>query len=52
MLGAQDDRLRGRRRLIEGPYLVVYRLLNDEARVVRIVHGARDLDAIFADDAD
>jgi len=52
MLGAQDDRLRGRRRLIEGPYLIVYRLMNDEVRVVRVVHGARDLDAIFPDETD
>ncbi len=47
--GAEDGRLgRGRRRLVERPYLIVYRILGPER--VRVVHG--DLPALFKDDKD
>jgi len=31
-------------------YLIFYRLLTDEIEVVRILHGARDLESIFGED--
>lgn len=42
--------LGGRRRAVVRPYLVVYRIALDTVRIVRVVHGARDLPAIFGDD--
>ncbi|NOT62121.1 MAG: type II toxin-antitoxin system RelE/ParE family toxin [Acidobacteria bacterium] len=35
------------RSFIEGRYLIFYRLVFDEIEIVRIIHGARDLGAIF-----
>ena len=38
----------GRRRLVVAPYLIVYRVVSDERiNIVRIIHGARDLPALF-----
>jgi toxin ParE1/3/4 len=49
--GAADPELGGRRRLVVRPYLSVYRIAsNGLVRVVRIVHGARDLPAVFANE--
>jgi toxin ParE1/3/4 len=43
--------LGGRRRVIVRPYVVVYRIASAElVRIVRILHGARDLPAIFQSD--
>jgi toxin ParE1/3/4 len=52
--GAEDDQLGvGRRRLVERPYLIVYRILAPNlVRVVRVVHGARDLPSLFKDAVD
>jgi toxin ParE1/3/4 len=52
--GAEDERLgQGRRRLVERPYLIVYRTLRPElVRIVRVVHGAHDLPTLFKDDRD
>jgi toxin ParE1/3/4 len=38
----------GLRSLVERPYIVLYRVLNDTAEIVAIVHGARDLPAILS----
>ena len=47
-IAARDDRLgQGRRRLVVAPYLIVYELHGDEVLVLRVVHGARDLPALF-----
>ena len=46
------DKLRGTRRLpITGfpMHLVFYQFREDEVRVLRVVHGARDLEALFSD---
>lgn len=52
-IGAEDSELGGRRRLILRPYLIVYRIASpDLVRVVRVVHGARDLPMLFAGDPD
>jgi toxin ParE1/3/4 len=48
--GAEDSELGGRRRLVVGPYLIVYVVAPPNlVRVVRIVHGARDLPALFSE---
>jgi toxin ParE1/3/4 len=48
-LGAHDELLgRGRRRLILTPYLIVYEFQSaNEIMILRIIHGARDLPALF-----
>lgn len=51
--GAEDAELGGRRRVVVRPYLIVYRVMSPElVRVVRIVHGARDLPALFGAEDD
>lgn len=47
-IGAEDASLGGRRRLVVRPYLIVYRISNNVVRVLRVVHGARDLPNLFA----
>jgi plasmid stabilization system protein ParE len=51
--GPEDPDLGGRRRIVVKPYLVIYRIETPSlVRVVRIVHGARDLPALFEDESD
>lgn len=38
------------RMIVHGKYLIVYRPREDEVQILRIVHGARDLDALFAEE--
>lgn len=38
------------RPIVVTPYVVFYRLANEVPEVVRVLHGRRDLDEIFADD--
>jgi len=48
----QADQLRGTRRLpVTGfpRHLLFYQFREDEIRVLRVVHGARDLEALFSD---
>jgi plasmid stabilization system protein ParE len=49
----ERDDLRGRRALICGPYVAIYRLRSRDdgaiVVIVRIVHGARDLPALIED---
>jgi plasmid stabilization system protein ParE len=33
---------------VERPYIILYRVINDTAEIVAIVHGARDLPAALA----
>ena len=40
----------GLRRRVVGRYLVFYRVGADVVELVRLVHGARDLERIFSDD--
>jgi len=40
------------RRKVFGRYLIVYRLDENTIKVVRIIHGARDYDAILFPDED
>lgn len=40
----EDPDLGGRRRVLTGPYVIVYRVgAPDLVRIVRILHGARDI---------
>lgn len=51
-IGAEDERIGNRRKLIARPYIIAYRVVSaNEVSVLRIVHGARDLPAIFGDNA-
>ena len=38
------------RYLVADNYLILYRLLGDEVEVVRVLHGARNLSALFRGD--
>jgi toxin ParE1/3/4 len=44
---ARDDISPGLRVAVHGRYLLLYRHLQDEVRIVRVVHGARDLPRLF-----
>jgi len=51
--GAEDPELGGRRRVLVRPYLIIYRIVSGErVRIVRIVHGARDLPTLLAHESD
>lgn len=39
----------GRRRLVVGPYLIVYEAQDTRVLIVGVVHGARDLRRVFAE---
>jgi toxin ParE1/3/4 len=45
------DRL-GLRRLIEGSYVIIYRVGDEAVVIVRVLHGARDLDPALQSDGD
>ena len=48
LMGQTDEGLGGRRRLVVTPYLIVYDLTSaGEVQIVRILHGARDMPALF-----
>jgi toxin ParE1/3/4 len=38
------------RYLISGNYLILYRVLGDDVGIVRVLHGARNLSALFKGD--
>ena len=42
-----DRRLRRR---VHGAYVIYFAILSDEVRILRILHGARDHEALLADD--
>lgn len=44
---SRDDLGSGRRNLTVGEYVIVYRIVEYEVRILRIVHGRRDLPALF-----
>jgi toxin ParE1/3/4 len=43
------DLRRGLRSIAASPYLIFYRISDTSVEVVRVLHGQRDLDAIFKD---
>ncbi len=44
---ARNDISPGLRSAVHGRYLLLFRELKDEVRIVRVVHGARDLQGMF-----
>src|SRR5512140_3579755 len=48
----RDDLLPGLRSVLAVPYVIFYRVRNDVVEVVRVIHGRRDIDAIFAEPSD
>lgn len=44
---SRDDLSSGIRSFPVGSYLVLYRLLEDSIEIARVVHGSRDLPALF-----
>lgn len=45
---ARPDIAPGLRRFVDGNYLILYREASDGIEVVRVVHGARSLKALFS----
>jgi toxin ParE1/3/4 len=41
---ARPDIAKDARVLVESPYLIVYRLVSGGVQIVRVLHGARDID--------
>jgi toxin ParE1/3/4 len=48
----RDNILPGFRSILVHPYIVFYRLRSKNVEIVRVLHGRRDVDAIFGEDAD
>jgi toxin ParE1/3/4 len=46
---ARDEIRPGLRSIIINPHVVFYRVQNDQAEVVRVLDGRRDLDEVFAE---
>ncbi len=47
---ARDDDLgSGRRSFPVGQYVIVYRIVRGDVRILRVVHGRRDLGTLFSD---
>jgi toxin ParE1/3/4 len=44
----RDDVQKGMRMLVEGKYLIFYRLFESRVQVLRVIHGSRDLTKIFS----
>jgi toxin ParE1/3/4 len=44
---ARDDLGSVRRSFPVGPYVIVYRVVNGDVRILRVVHGRRDLSALL-----
>jgi toxin ParE1/3/4 len=45
-----DDLGPGRRSFPIGQYVIVYRIVGGDVRILRVAHGRRDLRALFGDD--
>ena len=43
----RDEILEGLRVVVHERYLIFYRILNNEIRIERILHGARDIERLF-----
>ena len=49
---ARPDIARDLRYLVSENYLILYRVLDDVVDIVRVLHGARNLRALFKDDGE
>jgi toxin ParE1/3/4 len=45
---ARDELLTGLRSIVAGTYVVFYRIYSRQLQIVRVLHGRRDIDAIFS----
>jgi toxin ParE1/3/4 len=45
---ARDELFRGVRSIVVDPYVVFYRVGNSAIEIIRVLHGRRDVDAIFS----
>ena len=43
----RDDLMAGIRMLVEGKYLIFYRVGKTQVEILRVIHGSRDLSQIF-----
>jgi toxin ParE1/3/4 len=43
----RNDLAPGLRMLVHGNYLVFYRIMDDEIRIERVLHGARNIEALL-----
>jgi toxin ParE1/3/4 len=44
----RDELVAGSRSVSEGNYLIVYRTSSDTVEILRVLHGARDLEQLFS----
>ena len=49
---ARPDIAPDARMLTLGDYLILYRIRGDDVEIVRVVHGARQLETLFGDDTE
>ena len=47
---SRDDLIAGLRMAALGRYVIFFRVLDHEVRIERVLHGARNLPAVFSDD--
>ena len=47
---SRDDLIAGLRMATMGRYVIFFRVLDHEVRIERVLHGARNLPAVFSDD--
>ena len=47
----RDAIIPGMRSIVASPYVIFYRLHNDAVQVVRVLHGRRDIEAVFAEES-
>jgi toxin ParE1/3/4 len=45
---ARDELFRGVRSIVVDPYVVFYRVGDSAIEIIRVLHGRRDVDAIFS----
>lgn len=48
---ARDEIRPGLRSIVSRPYVIFYRIRGGVAEIVRVLHGRRDLEDIFAEDS-
>jgi toxin ParE1/3/4 len=46
---ARDELVLGMRSIVVRPYVIFYRAAANEVQIVRVLHGRRDIETIFAD---
>jgi toxin ParE1/3/4 len=44
---ARDSLILGMRSVVSAPYVIFYRVRSDTVEIVRVLHGRRDIEAVF-----